>query len=170
MPRTPKNGGLCRDTDLRIPVTSEQKALIQEATSDEPEGMASWARGVLIQAARKKVENKPREDQEKTKTADPSSQDLKFRFQKLASQWKKETAHQSSLAVKADHQAYQEILSLGKAVVPLILADLKDSRAMWFPALRELTGANPVPEESRGVLQEMVDAWLQWGRGQGYVV
>jgi hypothetical protein len=43
------------DTDLRIPVTSEQKTLIQEATADAPEGMAAWARAVLLEAAKKKV-------------------------------------------------------------------------------------------------------------------
>jgi hypothetical protein len=43
------------DTDLRIPVTSEQKALIAEATRDEPGGMAAWARAVLLQAARRKA-------------------------------------------------------------------------------------------------------------------
>ncbi len=52
MARPRKNGRLRMDTDLRIPVTSEQKQLIQEATSEEPEGMAAWARGVLLQAAR----------------------------------------------------------------------------------------------------------------------
>ena len=45
------------DTDLRIPVTSEQKALILEATSDEPEGMAAWARMVLLDAAKRKAAN-----------------------------------------------------------------------------------------------------------------
>ena len=43
------------DTDLRIPVTSEQKALIQQATADEAEGMAAWARAVLLDAARRKL-------------------------------------------------------------------------------------------------------------------
>jgi hypothetical protein len=43
------------DTDLRIPVTSEQKALIAEATRDEPEGMAAWARAVLLRAAQERV-------------------------------------------------------------------------------------------------------------------
>lgn len=43
------------DTDLRIPLTSEQKAVIAEATKDEPEGMAAWARALLLAAARKKV-------------------------------------------------------------------------------------------------------------------
>jgi hypothetical protein len=36
-------------------VTTEQKQVIQEATGDEPEGMAAWARAVLLEAARKKI-------------------------------------------------------------------------------------------------------------------
>jgi hypothetical protein len=43
------------DTDLRIPLTSEQKSLIVEATRDEAEGMAAWARAILLQAARSRV-------------------------------------------------------------------------------------------------------------------
>ena len=43
------------DAYLRIPVTSEQKQIIQEATGDEPEGMSAWARTVLLEAARKKI-------------------------------------------------------------------------------------------------------------------
>jgi hypothetical protein len=43
------------DTDLRIPMTKEQKALIDEATRDEPEGKAAWARAILLNAARQKV-------------------------------------------------------------------------------------------------------------------
>jgi hypothetical protein len=39
---------------LRIPVTDEQKALIDEVTADEPEGMAAWARTLLLGAARRK--------------------------------------------------------------------------------------------------------------------
>jgi hypothetical protein len=44
------------DTDLRIPLTSEQKQLIDEATQNEPEGKAAWARAILLQAARRKVQ------------------------------------------------------------------------------------------------------------------
>jgi hypothetical protein len=42
------------DIHLRIPVTDEQKALIDEVTADEPEGMAAWARAILLGAARRK--------------------------------------------------------------------------------------------------------------------
>lgn len=43
------------DEYLKVPVTSEQKAIIQQATGDEPEGMAAWARAVLLEAAKKKI-------------------------------------------------------------------------------------------------------------------
>lgn len=43
------------DTDLRIPLTSEQKALLDEATADEPEGKAAWARIILLDAAHRKL-------------------------------------------------------------------------------------------------------------------
>ncbi len=46
------------DTDLRIPLTSEQKQLIAEATKDESEGMAAWARAILLEAAKKKAGEK----------------------------------------------------------------------------------------------------------------
>lgn len=55
MGRPRKAGRLLMDTDLRIPLTSEQKTLIQEATADEPEGMAAWARTVLLEAAKRKA-------------------------------------------------------------------------------------------------------------------
>jgi hypothetical protein len=50
------------DTDLRIPLTSEQKALIDEATHEEPEGKAAWARAILLGAARKRVDRIDRKD------------------------------------------------------------------------------------------------------------
>jgi hypothetical protein len=55
MARPLKTGRMRLDRDLRIPVTGEQKALITEATADEPEGMAAWARAVLLDAARRKL-------------------------------------------------------------------------------------------------------------------
>ena len=55
MARPRKDGRLRMDTSLRIPVTSEQKALVQEATRDEPEGMAAWVRTVVLHAARQEI-------------------------------------------------------------------------------------------------------------------
>jgi len=55
MARPRKDGRLLMDTDMRIPLTSEQKALIDEATADEPEGKAAWARAILLETARRKI-------------------------------------------------------------------------------------------------------------------
>jgi hypothetical protein len=55
MARPPKDSRLRMDTDIRIPVTADQKRLIAEAVEDEPAGLAAWARGVLMQAARERI-------------------------------------------------------------------------------------------------------------------
>jgi hypothetical protein len=43
------------DTDLRIPVTAEQKELISKAVADDPGGLAAWARQVLLNAAESRI-------------------------------------------------------------------------------------------------------------------
>ena len=91
-------------------------------------------------------------------------------FPTLAQRWKKDTAHQSNMAKKALHSAYQEIIGMGERVVPLLLAELRREPDDWFWALHAITGANPVPPASSGNLRAMADAWLQWGSEKGYQV
>ena len=93
---------------------------------------------------------------------------LDQRFAELASQWKRERGPHSSSARLADHPAYQAIIALGPEAVPLLLRELEREPDHWFRALSALTGADPVPPQSRGKLREMVEAWLGWGRAQGY--
>ena len=92
------------------------------------------------------------------------------RFHSRAQQWKKETAHLSNVAKKALHPAYQEIIGMGKGVVPLLLAELKRDPDDWFWALQAITGASPVSPEHRGNLRAMTEDWLRWGAEQGYNV
>ncbi len=56
--RPPKDSGARMSTDIRIPVTPDQKRVIVEAIADEPGGLAAWARQVLLQAAQKKAAQK----------------------------------------------------------------------------------------------------------------
>jgi hypothetical protein len=46
------------DVDIRIPLATERKALLVDATRDEPEGMAAWARALLLAAARRVVDKR----------------------------------------------------------------------------------------------------------------
>jgi hypothetical protein len=90
------------------------------------------------------------------------------KFEKLKAQWEKDTSHHSSMSIICNHPAYQEIIKMGDAIVPILLADLKKAPQHWFWALCVITGANPVPLEDRGKIKKMVNHWLKWGEEHGY--
>lgn len=92
------------------------------------------------------------------------------RFHILVERWKQETAHHSNIAKRALHPAYQEIIGMGERAIPFLLAELRREPDDWFWALHAITGANPVPAESRGNLPAMAEAWIQWGIEKGYKV
>lgn len=91
------------------------------------------------------------------------------RFAELATTWRQSTAASSSLAEMFLDPSYQRIIALGTAVVPSILRELRDRPHHWYWALEMITGANPVEPADEGDLRKMCDAWLEWGRGAGYV-
>jgi hypothetical protein len=98
---------------------------------------------------------------------DPSLSNVHLRFQKLVRRWRKETSHWSLASRMAAHPAYREIISMGWAVVPLLLAELRRKPDHWFIALEEITGENPVLPECAGNVKKMADAWIQWGEQGG---
>ena len=93
---------------------------------------------------------------------------LEQRFRRLAAVWQDAIAYQSSTSVRNSHPAYREIVGLGAAVVPLLLRDLKENQTHWFCALREITGANPIPESAAGNVPKMAEAWLRWTKDNNY--
>ena len=103
-------------------------------------------------------------------TTDLPPSEVEQRFLELATLWKQERGPWSSSARLAEHPAYRQIVALGPAVIPLLLRELERQPDHWFRALHALTGANPVPEGSRGKMREMTAAWLQWGHEQGHLV
>jgi len=85
-------------------------------------------------------------------------------FRSWADQWSRETAHLSSHSTRRRHPAYQQIIGLGRAAIPMLLGELQHHPDFWFSALRELTGEDPVEDHMRGKFDEMRDAWLEWAR------
>ena len=69
----------------------------------------------------------------------------------------------------AVHPAYQSIIGLGEKAVPLLLDELRRDPDHWFWALKSITRVDPVPAEDIGRLQRMADAWLAWGKDEGYI-
>lgn len=90
----------------------------------------------------------------------------KFRW--LASMWRAETAYVSSSSDLVAHPAFQEIVGMGPPVIPLLLRELEKRTGHWHRALRRITGADPVPPAERGNIEKTVEAWLRWGKEQGY--
>jgi|SRR5712692_10495574 len=94
--------------------------------------------------------------------------DMIGQFQELAAAWRRDVDWTSSATEMAMHPAYQQIIGMGQAVVPLLLRELQQRPDHWFWALRSITRTDPVPPEIQGNVLEMARAWLAWGRQQGY--
>jgi hypothetical protein len=97
----------------------------------------------------------------------PQAEAISGRFHALITRWKSERGHSSFIRDLCTHEAYQQIIGLGPAAIPLLLAEFEKSPGHYDWALRSITGANPVPAESRGKLKEMAAAWVAWGKQQG---
>ncbi len=94
---------------------------------------------------------------------------LQKKFRNLASQWIKEIADISSTVEMAKHPVYQEIINMGKPVIPFMLEDLSQNPLYWLMALRQITQENPVQLKHKGKIKQMAEDWLNWGRKNGYV-
>ena len=90
------------------------------------------------------------------------------RFTELVGRWKSARRNVSSVSRMASHPAYKEIIRMGEAAIPLLLAELRREPDHWFPALQAITGENPVTKERWGKLQQMAASGLDWGEAHGY--
>jgi len=91
------------------------------------------------------------------------------RFRRLADEWKEQSRYRSNTAQMAMLMPYQRIIGLGLPVVPLILEELQREPDQWFWALESITEQNSVPPEAKGKVRLMAQAWLDWGKQQGFV-
>jgi len=92
---------------------------------------------------------------------------LAAEFDRLTALWRDDTLALSSATEIAMHPAYQRIIGMGWAAVPLILRQLRNGADHWFWALKAITGVDPVPQDRRGRMAEMRLAWLVWAEANG---
>ena len=86
----------------------------------------------------------------------------------LTAIWEAETAVQSSFTTITFHPAFQEIVAMGEAVVPLLLRAIEEGPSFFVWALSLITGAHPVPKADAGNLIKMGEAWLGRAKEKGY--
>ena len=89
---------------------------------------------------------------------------LRERFNNLAETWERETEVASSINDIILHPAHMKIIGMGPIAVPLILERMQQTSGLWFWALKYITDEDPVTEDIRGNIQEMRQAWLDWGQ------
>ena len=89
-------------------------------------------------------------------------------FERLADEWEHDRPRGADIEQMTKHPTYQRIIAMGEPAVPWLLQRLAEKPDHWFLALNAITGARPVLPESRGRIKEMTQAWLDWGRQQGY--
>ena len=90
-------------------------------------------------------------------------------FQRLAAVWKQQSRYLSNTAQMAMLKPYQQIIGMGELAVPLILEELQREPDQWFWALEAITEQNPVPPEAAGKVRLMAQAWIDWGKKQGFL-
>ncbi len=100
--------------------------------------------------------------------AAPPAETVEQRFRRLEALWHSETWFSSNPTEIIAHPAFQEIIGMGDAVIPLMLRDLEKEPHLWVWALPRITGQNPVPPGNPGNISKMREAWLRWGRENGY--
>lgn len=98
----------------------------------------------------------------------PTEKATEEKFRRLADQWQGDTAAISSLEKIVTHSAYQRIVGMGSAAIPLILREMKRGPNHWFWALDAITEGESPAQGSR-TLAEATEAWIQWGIEKGYL-
>src|SRR5436309_2301747 len=93
---------------------------------------------------------------------------IETKFRRLAGTWLADTAFVSSTSDLVAHPAFQEIVGLGPAVLPLVVRELENRTGSWHRALRRITDADPVPPADRGNFAKSAEAWLRWAKEYGY--
>lgn len=93
--------------------------------------------------------------------------ELESTFHANVEQWREDTGMFASIAQRAMHPSYLRVIGLGRQAIPLLLGELRERPDHWFWALRAVAGDDPVSPESD--FDEAVEAWVQWGRENGYI-
>jgi hypothetical protein len=146
-------------------VSAEIRASSAETRAEAAERLSSMTAS-LVQELKVQIGNL--RQQLEPERASRTEASVRVRFFALAKQWRDECTFTSSLNDMFSHRAYREIVSLGMMAVPLLLRDIEATNDYWGQALREITGANPVPKSAAGHADRVAKAWVRWGKKSGY--
>ena len=93
----------------------------------------------------------------------------KLFFDERSAFWIDATQYESSLTQITQHPKFSELLAMGDVALRLTLARMNQGevRIHWFPLLKRIANADPVPAHDRGFVDRMTRHWLEWAREHG---
>lgn len=95
--------------------------------------------------------------------------DLELKFRRLADEWITETGLLSDPVQKFMHPAHLKIIGMGEKALPFILKEVEKMSGHWFVALDAISPVNPVPPQDETNLQQVAQAWIEWGKHEGLI-
>jgi hypothetical protein len=90
-------------------------------------------------------------------------------FQELKAIWLHDTSFDSGFRNKINHSAYLKIISFGESIIPLLINDMVNNNTFWHHALVDITGQNPIRDESKGIANKIIEDWKKWAIENNYV-
>jgi hypothetical protein len=97
----------------------------------------------------------------------PDMDPVVAKFERLSEEWRRDTQFSSSVQLITMHPSYQQIIGMGAAVLPLILADLQSGPDHWFWALSAICGEDVAVGTTD--ITTAANEWLAWGKAQGII-
>jgi hypothetical protein len=85
---------------------------------------------------------------------------IEEKFEALAENWDEFNIGRSITSF--DHPAYHQIMTMGEAVIPLLIDRLRQGEDDWVYALKCITGEQVESAEMYGDSDRVVQAWVEW--------
>jgi len=87
---------------------------------------------------------------------------LQSDFISLKKKWIESASLHSNPSLLYGDENYQEIISMGEKIIPILIRDLNTNDGDWIRALNEITGINPIKESNIGYMEKMIQDWREW--------
>jgi hypothetical protein len=89
------------------------------------------------------------------------------KFNALADAWDNFNSDRS--VVDYDDLSHLQLMSMGPSIIPLLMERLRKGSGRWIYALKCISGEEAETADMRGDADRVIEAWVQWGKRNGYI-
>lgn len=93
---------------------------------------------------------------------------MEEQFNSIYEKWLHDTRFLSGGFDKSPY--YKQLVEMGPEIIPFLLREIPKERGFPDLVLRGIVGKDGpvIPEEQRGRMKYIFNAWLDWGKEKGY--